>query len=672
MFYNTNAFPLLAVSALLLLGQLCHGRAIPASNVARRDVSDIVRREHGATYRRDAKGFVQPIWLSDDGSMYYTNVSIGTPKQPLTLAISMTGTTWAPTLPAGETEESYCTDTANVLACEYAHISGFYTLNSSTYSPKENITNLAVGEDKISGTLAVDTVELGTTALANVGILIAESWRSPPQLSLSATPATNDSGPQLLSVLKQARIINTLTYSLSFGSVDGDGNPDYGRGDIAFGGVDESQFFGELSAFTANAAGVVPVSDLYWISTAKKNVSMIDEGSKAGQLGVGEVAMTPYLWLEDDMFKIVISLFGDTTKTETGYTAACDNNVRSLQFSIDGTVITLQSTVLQTPSADPSICTIAIRPRSEYPVSTTADYILGFPFLYAAYTVLDYTHGQTFIAARNVVPSSILTPVGVDNAAVSADGATLTTSIHPATSTIYEAPIQTTSTSISTSAGTSTSIGISARPTTEIDSKSKSTKYEPNNYNFVGPVVGGVVGGVVFIALIIVFKPLVKAAMRRRERRDRDDREMAMQRRRVGDHDVMAPIDLGSDVGSVDGDEDDDEKDAELIAAAIAMSISDAEGDTGDERDPGEAKRDSITIDIHGMDSVTIDPSTVGVAISSPPAVLEDTETETETDKESEDESEDENVKAKPEVNEAPSAKEKKETETTSPDGDGH
>ncbi|KAK6352883.1 Vacuolar protease A [Orbilia brochopaga] len=650
MFCNVNTFLLLAVSALLLLGRLCDGRAIPAP--ARRDVSDIVRRDPVAVYKRDAKGLVQPIWLSDDGAVYYTNVSFGTPPQPLTLAISMTGTTWAPMLPSGETERSFCADNANALACEYAQISGFYTISSSTFSPKDNVTNLPVGEDTINGTQAVDTVKMGTTSFANVGIALAQTWQSRPQLSLSATAATNESGPQLLSVMKQAGIINTLTYSLSFGTVDDDGKVDYANGQIGFGGIDESQFYGELSAYTAERPGVMPLSDLYWVSTALKNVSLIDETSQAGQLGVAEISLTPYLWLQDDMFGIIISLFANATKTSAGYTAACGNVVRSLQFSLAGTVITIPSALLQTTSSsDPDTCNIFIRPMSEYPAATTADYILGFPFLRAAYTVFDYTHGQTFIASRRLVPSTTLTPVGADDAAISAFGATLTTTIHPATSTLTSTLTMTSSTAPSKP---------NTAPTTTITQRPQ--PYAPNTYKFVGPVVGGVVGGIVFIALIIVFRPLVKAAIRRRRRGDRDDRQMAMQRRRVSDSTIMSPI----DIASIDGDDDDDdEKDAELIAAAIAMSISDA-GDPPDERDVGEAKRDSITIDIHGMEAVSIDPSTVGVAVSTPPVpnADTDTDTETETDKDSDDES-------VVEIKIIPTDK-KGETEATSPDGDGH
>ncbi|KAJ6263699.1 Barrierpepsin [Drechslerella dactyloides] len=661
MFSNTNTIPLLAVSSLLLLGQLCEGRAIPMPTIARRDVSDTVRRDHG-NYRRDAKGLVQPIWLSDDGLMYYTNVSFGTPPQPLTLALSMTGTTWAPTLPAGKTAKSFCADNANALACEYAQISGFYTIPSSiTYSPKDNVTSLYVdSKDTINGTQGVDTIKLGTTALANVGIAVAEAWRSPPQLSLSPTPATNESGPQLLAVLKQARIINTLTYSLSFGSADDEGNVNYGTGKISFGGVDESQFVGELGAFTSNGpAAVVPMSDVYWIDAAGKNVSIVDGGSQAGQLGVGEISLTPYLWLQDSMFDIIVSLFADATRTNTGaYTCNCSANVQSLQLSLDRTMITIPSAMLLEETASPGNCMLAIRPLSDYTAATTADYILGFPFLRAAYTVLDHTNGQTLVAPRRVVTgasATTITPIGINDAAVSASGAApASTNVQPATNTLTAAL------SLQTKPSTTKTSGA---PRTTTSGSVQQLGYPRPRYNLVGPVVGGVVGGVVFIALVIVFRPLVKATIRRRRRRDRDDREMAMQRRRVSDSTIMAPIDVASI--SEGDDDDDDEKDAELIAAAIAMSISDHGGDPPDERDPGEAKRDSITIDIHGgMEPV--DVSMVGVAITSPPE--EETETETESDKESEDEGEDEKVK------EAPRKEEENETKnaTTHPDdGDG-
>ncbi|EWC47165.1 hypothetical protein DRE_03534 [Drechslerella stenobrocha 248] len=630
MFSNVPANTTSLLTAALLLGQLCAGLAIPTiphlrprNDITRRDVSDTVRREYTvkANYKRDAgDGLVQPIWLSDDGLVYYTNVSFGTPLQPLTLALSMTGMTWAPTLPAGETEESFCGERKNRLACEYAQVSGFYTIPGSvTYSPRGDFEGLTVGDaESINGIQAVETLKLGAAVLGNVGIAVAESWRSAPQLSLSSVRPTNQSGPQLLPVLQQAGIVNTMAYSLSFSN---------GTGEIGFGGIDNTQFFGELNTFTSkNSTGTVPVSDIYWIDGAGKNVSVVDEGSNAGHLGVGEMALTPYLWLQDAMFDIVASLFTDANKTETGaYTRNCSDpqlqrDVQSLQLSLDGTVITIPSDLLFLPATAQDICTLAIRPLSAYPANTTADYILGFPLLRAAYTVLDHTNGQTHIAPRRAATASIrstLTPVGVNGAVVSASGATPSrTTLQPATSTLAHAlglGASTPTTATTTTTSTSTSTESAANPT----GSSKQQRFSSRAGKIsIAAIVGAVVGGLIFIAVVIVFYPLGKASMQRRRRR-REDREMAMQRRRVSIGTAMSPI--GSDNGQ-DDDDDDDEKDAEAIAAAIAMSLSDDEtaSRSSHDRDVGTAKRDSLTIDFNtGFEP--LDTTPVGMAVSSPP-----------------------------------------------------
>ncbi|KAK6331863.1 hypothetical protein TWF718_002402 [Orbilia javanica] len=620
MFSNINTFSWFALSSLLSV-HVSEAVAIPRfgnlDGKIRRDLSKVVQRSP-ISPRQDAtaRGLVQPIWLSDDGLRYYTNVSFGTPPQPLTLALSLDGTTWAPTLPAGVSVESYCADAENDVACSYARISGFYTIPGSvTYSPRGDYEELQVdSEDTVNGIQATEHIQLRTSVLANVGLAIANSWASAPQLSLSSLPTSGNPGQQLLSVLQQAGFINTLTYSLAFTSIDRRGNVDYASGELSFGGIDETQFSGELSSFEGGNntdVGVLPVSNIYWIGNKAGNVSIIDEDSDAGHLGVGHVSLTPYLWIPDAMFEIIVSLFADVEKPENSevYGRNCtspleDLDVESLQISIDGTFITVPIDLLFFPTAgENGLCNLAIRPISDYPTATTADYILGFPFLRTAYTVFDHTHRRTHLAPRRVVFSSTsdLTPVGEGNATVSGVGASLSTKFTAATTTL-SVPLHQLSETPSTTTATTTSA--SATPTeTKVLYYYEPPKSKPN----IGAIVGGVVGAVVFLATIIVLYPLLKAANQRRKRRSQR-KSKAGEKSRTSSANDLSPVDSNQNGEENENDEDGDEKedvDAITTAIAIANSKKDMPGSGESNRNSVAGARDSVTVNITEIDEAS-------------------------------------------------------------------
>ncbi|KAF3218442.1 hypothetical protein TWF679_000968 [Orbilia oligospora] len=621
MISNINTFSCFALSSLVL-AHFGEAVAIPRfgkiDGKVRRDISEVVRRSSIAPRQvASARGLVQPIWLSDDGLRYYTNVSFGTPPQPLTLALSLDGTTWAPTLPAGVSADSYCADTKNEVSCSYATISGFYTIPGSvTYSPRGDYQELEVdSQDTVNGIQATEHIQLGSSILANVGIAVADSWTSAPLLSLSSLPTPEGPGQQLLPVLQQAGLINTLTYSLAFTSVDRRGNINYDSGELSFGGIDETQFSGKLSSFESGNdtdAGVLPVSNIYWIDGKGRNVSIVDEDSDAGRLGVGQVSLTPYLWIPDAMFEIIVSLFSDVEKSEgsEGYTRNCtasieELDVKSLQLSIDGTFITIPTNLLFFPAIGrKDLCNLAVRPISDYPATTApADYILGFPFLRSAYTVFDHTHRLTHLAPRRVAFSSTssLTPVGEGNATVSGTGASLRTTFQAATTTL-SVPLQQLSETPSTTTATTTSA--SATPTeTKLVYYYEPPKSKPN----IGAIVGGVVGAVVFLAVVIVFYPLLKAANDSRKRQSKRE-SRRRERSRTSSANDLSPVDSNQNGEENENDEDGDEKedvDAITTAIAIANSKRDMPVSEDGNRNSIAGARDSVTVNITEIDEAS-------------------------------------------------------------------
>ncbi|KAK6524710.1 hypothetical protein TWF281_011610 [Arthrobotrys megalospora] len=618
----SNINTLSCFSLLLLpLAQIGEAAAIPEfgklGKEARRDISQIVRTSPIAP-RQDAAsgGLVQPIWLSDDGLRYYTNVSFGTPPQPLTLALSLDGTTWAPTLPAGVSADSYCADSRNEIACSYAAVSGFYTIPGSvTYSPQGDYQELDIdSEDTINGIQAVEHIQLGAAVLANVGIAVANSWTSAPQLSLSSQPGPGNPGQQLLPVLRQANFINTLTYSLSFTSADKSGNMNYESGELTFGAIDRSKFFGELNSFESGEdadTGVLPVSNIYWIDGQGRNVSVVGGDDEAGHLGAGQVSLTPYLWVPDAIFEVIVSLFGDAEKPkgselyERNCTSSLDElNIKALQISIDGTFISIPIDFLLLPAVGKEdICNIAVRPMSDHPTDASSDYILGFPFLRSSYTVFDHTHRRTHLAPRRVVPSSTsnLIPVGQRNATVSGSGAPLRTTFKPATTTL-SIPLHQLTTIPSATTTTTTAPPSATTTETKTQYYYEAPKSRPN----IGAIVGGVIGAVVFLAVIIVFYPLLRAAKERQERREKR-RSQARERSRASSANGLSPVASNQNGEGNENDEDGDEKDVDAITTAIAISESRKDAPVSGEgrRSSVAGARDSVTVNITEIDEAS-------------------------------------------------------------------
>ncbi|KAF3925276.1 hypothetical protein ABW20_dc0106574 [Dactylellina cionopaga] len=229
-------------------------------------------------------------------------------------------------------------------------------------------------------------------------------------------------------------------------------------------------------------------------------------------------------------------------------------------MSIDGTIIEIPIELLfrVTNDRDDS-CVLAVRSILDYPTNTTADHILGFPFIRSAYTVFDRTHGQTHIAPRRLtVPSvsSNLTLVGLNNDTVSGTGAPLTATIIPATSTLSR-PLEQTGPSVTPA--TSTTITSLASPTS--NGGGQKFYHAPGSTPNIGAIVGGVIGGIVFLAMVIVFYPLLKAYKARKQRQKSRAREQS--RTSSGSARGLRPANSDSNDG--------DDKDSDGITTVIVM-----------------------------------------------------------------------------------------------------
>lgn len=241
-----------------------------------------------------------------------------------------------------------------------------------------------------------------------------------------------------------------------------------------------------------------------------------------------------YLYLPDGLFNVVIGLFKADSilaapTNENQYRMPCSSalddttGITHFQISIRSIVITIPIKELFLPlDRGREQCTLAIRPISIYTDETTADIILGLPFLKGSYIVVDYTNSQTLIAPRRYDGGDErLRIVGVGNATISGTGTTFESEWSPATTTI---------TTVLNTHGTGDNLDtdnggdfITGGDNANGDNGKPQSSDPPEggpsggggggSGTNVGAIAGGVVGGVVFILVGVAY-----LLYRRRER----------------------------------------------------------------------------------------------------------------------------------------------------------
>lgn len=179
--------------------------------------------------------------LDNEETLYFANVSLGTPAQSLRLDID-TGSSdiWT---------NSANSDLCQMYAAECAQ-SGTYNANSSTsykYVNSEFFIKYADGSEAV-GDYATDTLSIGGQAIEGVQFGIGYNSSSAQgilgigyaanEASISTTGKTYNNLPE---VLQGAGVINTMAYSLWLNDLDAN------EGSILFGGVDSEKYQGTLA-----------------------------------------------------------------------------------------------------------------------------------------------------------------------------------------------------------------------------------------------------------------------------------------------------------------------------------------------------------------------------------------------------------------------------------------
>lgn len=180
------------------------------------------------------------VTLDNLQTLYFANVTLGTPGQQLRLAID----TGSSDIWANSANSQLCTQYASSCAS-----SGTYNSNaSSTYSYANSAFSIKYADGSYAtGDYATDTLNIGGTTVNGVTFGIGYSSSSTQGILGVGYPSdeasvstTGQTYPNLPQVLVSRKLINTPAYSLWLNDLDAN------TGSILFGAVDTAKYTGSL------------------------------------------------------------------------------------------------------------------------------------------------------------------------------------------------------------------------------------------------------------------------------------------------------------------------------------------------------------------------------------------------------------------------------------------
>ncbi|EMC96730.1 hypothetical protein BAUCODRAFT_34123 [Baudoinia panamericana UAMH 10762] len=400
-FTNMRTFTTLAVAATALsanaitLLERRDGTALRVveHEIERRQINNPIARDQARLRKRQSKTVTEN--LDNEETLYFMNVTMGTPAQSIRLQID----TGSSDLWVNVANSQFCAQRGNPCT-----VSGTYAPNSSsTYQYLNGQFNISyVDGTGSSGDYASDVVRFGGVTLNQQQFGIGYTSSSQEGIMGIGYPineaVTQYNGDRPYSNvpqhLMQQGAINTNAYSLWLNDLDAS------QGSILFGGVNTGKYTGQLQTLP-----IIPEYGTY----AEFVIALTAVGANGTVGSFGNNLASPALldsgsslmYLPDNVANAIYKSVGATYSASQG-AAFVDCNLANSPGTID---LTFSSPTIRIPMNElvivagvqnrKEVCILGISPAGG---STP---VLGDTFLRSAYVVYDITNNEISLAQTN-------------------------------------------------------------------------------------------------------------------------------------------------------------------------------------------------------------------------------------------------------------------------------
>lgn len=386
-------------SALYISPQSSHSKTISLP-IQRRHIPDILAHERSRLRRRQTPEGTVEQTLDNEQSLYYANVTLGTPQQALRLHLD----TGSSDLWVNIASSSFCSSRSN--PCQ----GGTYDSSaSSTYEFVNDVFNISyVDGTSANGDYATDTLTFGGITLTDFQFGIGEvSSSQEGVLGIGYTNAevqVNRAGlepyPNLPQALADGGHINSNAYSLWLNDLDAS------EGEILFGGVNTAKYEGSLASMPViQSFGGYNQLLVALTGLANSGTSLSSSSSLPAAVLLDSGATLTYL--PNDIVSEIYSQIQAVYQQDVGAAyASCSlaDSSASLDFTFSGKTISVPFDELFLPAGTNNFgqpitfqngeeaCLFGIAPAQG------GTPVLGDTFLRSAYVVYDLANNEISLA----------------------------------------------------------------------------------------------------------------------------------------------------------------------------------------------------------------------------------------------------------------------------------
>ncbi|KAF4123217.1 Eukaryotic aspartyl protease [Geosmithia morbida] len=370
-------------------------------DLERNEIEDRVAHDRNRYRKRDS---VQAT-LDNQKALYTLNMTIGTPKQSFRVDID----TGSSDLWVNAASSTLCERRTDPCAS-----GGSYSVNaSSTYSFVRDDFNITyVDGSGAAGDYATDTVDVGGTVIKALQFGIGYESTSTNNImgigyrtneaqaaNLGMTPYEN-----VPARLVSDGVIASTAYSLYLDDLDAS------TGSLLFGGVDRSQYTGELVTLPIQSVGTdsdgQPVFREFWLTLSQLDLAGSTVAEDMG-LAVLLDSGSSLTYLPDELTAAIYDAVGAQYDSQAGLAVvecALARQSANLTFHFDKPAVVsvpIDELVISSTSessadtAENQICTFGIAP------SGSSSSVLGDTFLRSAYVVFDLDNNEISLAQSN-------------------------------------------------------------------------------------------------------------------------------------------------------------------------------------------------------------------------------------------------------------------------------